>query len=370
MAIESIQETQAHAQFTANRSGHNWTCPYTVTVSSPRVGPLEIVNYFNHTVGRGIDSRMVYADETDPFAFCDSIAPVKRDRSGTVWDVTLLYSTPTAGDEERDQRDWRDRFGQPTRNPFEWVGDMDIGTDYVQVPVWKAWNEDAFPLGGGSGPYTRDYDTLGPVVNSAGIVLDPPLMTEVGEQVIRVVQNVSGWDDDWPANNENHISGTILKYSDALRANFDVAGRQFDTYTLKCTSVRGSYAQATVEDVVIPYWKVAVELRYRRRASPTYPFDGWLESVLDRGLSRAAVEGYPNGQGGQYSSDDFEDGMAHVAPARGPDGDRTGELVLLDGAGMPLDPSDDRAKTGVYCRWRVHPWTDFQGLPFNILDYA
>lgn len=372
MGIISVKEAQSHAQMVADRSGHNWTCPYIVEVDSARTGSFEIVNYFGDVLNRGIDSEMRYADEHDPFSYCDSIAPVRRDRSQTVWDVTLQYSTPTAGDDEREQREWRDRHGNPTRDPFAWIGSCEASTDYIQVPVWRAWNVDALPIGLGHGSYDRAAETLGPVVNSAGVVLDPPLIHEVGEHVMQIAKNVSYWSQDYEDDNGNHINGTPLILNPLLASDFELAVGIHEKYTIKCSSVRGSYARVQVDETMIPYWKVVVELRFRRRLSATYPLDGWLESVLDRGHSRGATEGDPDGRGGEWTGTEetHPAGVGHTSVIRGPSGHPTDEPVLLDGKGQPLDPASTDAKSGVYIRWRRHSLSSFQTLPFRIFDLA
>jgi hypothetical protein len=377
MAIVSVKESQSHAQFIASREGHNWTCPYIIETDGARTGPLEIVEYFGNTLHRGIDSSMVYGDEHDPFAFCDSIAPVRRQRSHHTWDVTLQYSTPRARDAESEQRDWTDSEGNPTQDPFAWAGEMSIATQYIEVPVWSAWNVDAFPIESTLYPsdtatYYRDANTLGPVVNSAGTVLDPPLMAQVSEQVIHFTLNVPMWSGTWIESHENKINDVPLQYADRVVADYIVEPRTFAAYTLRCTSIRGSYAIAMDGDTRVPYWKVSVEMRYRSRASDTNPIDGWLESVLDRGLSRGATFGDPDGYGGIYTlKGDHEDGMGHTSPIHGPSGSRIGEMVLLNGYGQPLVPSDPRAKTGVYCRWRKHGASDFFfNMPFSIFGWS
>lgn len=374
MAILEVKHAKEHAQFVANREGHQWVCPYIIKTDGARTGPFEIVEYFNHTLHRGIDSPMVYGDEVDGFSFCDSIAPVRRANSPTVWDVTLRYSTPTASDNEREQQEWRDRNGEPTRDPFAWVGEFSVSTQYIEVPVWKAWNVDAFPIASSLYPsdtatYYRNPDTLGPVVNSAGVVLDPPLMTQVSEQVITATLNVSFWDDVWIAKHENRINVYPIRYADRVMADYWVDHRVFEPYTVRCASIRGEFAQVVTGTSRVSYWRVTSEFRVRERASELNPIDGWLESVLDRGTSRGASEGDPDGHGGNYTmaGDDHEDGTVHAEPMRGPDGSRVGELTLLDGYGQPLSPSDPRAETGVYCRWRKHGASGFFfDMPFDV----
>lgn len=377
MAVVSIKHAQAHAAFTANREGHSWKCPYIVTVDDARDGPFQIVEYFNHTINRGIDSPMAYGDDRDPFSYCDSIAPKRRRNSQTVWDVELSYSTPLTSDERKEQREWKDRNGNPTRDPLAWRGKFERTTAYIEVPVWKAWNVDALPIESDLFPsdtatYYRSANKLGPVVNSAGTVLDPPLMHQITEEVISITKNVDLWVPEYIDDHADHINGTPLQWAHATILDFDLIQRTFPAYTLRCSSLRSSFAEVSDSTGRFPYWKVTAEFRYRRRADKNNPIDGWLESVLDRGITRGATEGDPDGHGGNYTmaGDDHEDGVAHAEPVRGPGGGRIGEMVLLDGYGQPLSPSDPRAETGVYCRWRKHAISDFMPFPLNLFDWA
>jgi hypothetical protein len=370
MGIESVQEAQATADMVADRSGHRYNAPYVVKVSDARVTPLEIVEYFGNTLKRGLDSPFRYADASDPFSYCDSIAPRRRTGSTNIWDVILAYSTPTAKDDENEQDDWTDEDGNPTRDPFAWKGDMSIATQYVQVPVWKAWNVDAFPIDSTTGTYHRSAETLGPVVNSAGIVLDPPLTVDYPERVIQITKNVPDWSETTVIDNENHINGTSKQFAGSIVRDFNAVQHTYYAYEIKCTSIQGRYAEvADADGSRVRYWKCAMEFRIRMRSTLGDPFDGWLETVLDRGLTRGGGVGDPDGTGGQYASGDLESGMARAAPVRGPDGDRIGELVLLDGTGQPLtDLTGSDAQDGVYCRWRVNPVSNFDNLPFPVFS--
>ena len=156
-----------------------------------------------------------------------------------------------------------------------------------------------------------------------------------------------------------------MTYADKFKDDYTILTQLFEPFTLKCTGAGASYFRQNGEN----YWRYTYEFRHRARATETNPLDGWLETVLDRGLTRVAGKGDDDGFGGSFSmaGDDHEDGMAHSAAIRGPLGDRIGELVLLDGHGAPLVPGsgDDE---GVYFRWRVNPLADFRALPLPIFD--
>lgn len=365
MSVVGIKHAQSHATFVADRSGHHYTAPYIVTTDSARTGPRAIVDYIGNVVGRGISTTFRYADESDVFAFCNAIKPVRRASSQKVWDVTLEYSTKKAEDPE--QPEWRDEDGKPTQDPFRYRGDIKIATQSVQAPVWKAWNVDPF-LGGS---YRRGANVLGAVTNSAGTVLDPPLMQEVPETIISTTSHAAGWDADWALGNVQHINTMTLQYTPYVLSAFNIAQKQFDAYTIRCTGLQGAFQESTDQNgETVRYWKVTQEFRIRARADLINPFDGWLDTVLDRGLSRTADDGDPDGHGGTFSTDDFEAGMSQTVGIRGIDGGRVGEPVLLNGAGQPLKllPGSDADVGGIYFRWRKQPESTFSNMAWPIFE--
>lgn len=359
MSVTAIDEAQEHAQVVKDKAGTRYTCPYHVRVSSARDGGDVIIAYME-SIGRGIGSTLRYADQVNSFAFCESIAPVRKSRSTTEWTVTLQY----APSEEDEQQQQPNPSGQPTDQPLDWRWDIESGSQLVQVPAWRAWNVDAFPLGGAGDGYERPADTLGPVVNSAGVVLDPPLMMNVVEHYFRLSGVVDlyalGWIDPYAG----AINEYNLRWHPQVAANYSISQNLFEPYTLKCTGATASYFRQNGEN----YWRYTYEFRFRARESETNPFDGWLESVLDRGTTRWAGLGGPDGLGGTTSSTDFEAGMADMAAVRGPMGDRIGEPVLLDGHGKPLRRGDEGDSEGVYFRWRVNKFADFRALPLQLFD--
>jgi hypothetical protein len=138
----------------------------------------------------------------------------------------------------------------------------------------------------------------------------------------------------------------------------------FEPFTVKCTGAGATFFRQKNEN----YWRYTYEFRMRARATATNPLDGWLETVLDRGLTRWAGKGADDGFGGSFSlaGTDHEDGMAHAATIRGPLGDRVPELVLLDGHGSPLASDAAAAAEGIYFRWRVNPIEDLRAIPLKI----
>ena len=253
--------------------------------------------------------------------------------------------------------------GEPVEDPLDWRYEISSGTQYFQVPVYKAWNMDAMPVGGAGAGYNRPLNTLGPVHNSAGIVYDPPLIREVPEMVLRVSGNALQY---WAALLQV-TGGTInqfeIQWSERLRTKYGFVAQFFQPCCVLCNSATADY-QLQGE---YKFWRYTFEFRLRQPADTINPQDGFLESILDRGLTRLANAGAPDGRGGTYSAGDLKAGMAEATAVRDIEDRRVPEIVLLDGHGQPLQGSDTLAATPVYFRWRVHPYGVFT-YPFLPLD--
>jgi len=358
MSIIAIVEAAAHATLTAGKAGkHDWTAPYILTSDNPRDDGLACVEYLT-SIGRGVGTTFKYGDRTDPGTFCKTIAPVRMANSTEHWAVVLTYSQQD-GSSTGNNED-----GEPTDDPLDWRYEISSATQYFQVPAWKAWNMDAMPLGGGGLGYRRPLDTLGPIHNSAGIVYDPPLMREITEMVVRVSGNALYY---WSAMLQA-TGGTInrfgINWSERLCQKYGFVAQFFHPCCVLCSSATADYRFEND----IAFWRYTFEFRLRQPADEINPQDGFLESVLDRGLTRLANAGAPDMIGGTYVSGDLKAGMAEAEAVRGLDGQRVPEMVLLDGHGQPLQGSDTLAAEPVYFRWRVHPYGVFTypWLPLEI----
>ena len=359
MAVTKCYEGQQHATLTAGIGDKDeWDCPYIVTVDSARDDGRTIVDYFD-SIGRGLGSRLYYGDREELLVVCRSITPVRRAGSRYVWDVMLHYGPINV----EPQQIHEDHDGNPTTNPLDYRWDVSTGVQYYQTPVWQAWNVDPFPVGGAGAGYSRPAETLGPVHNSAGIVLDPPLMRNHNEHIVRVTGNVSMYDQAW-ADVANHINKIPLTWSEKLKTKYRMVPTTIEKYCLLCTSAGAVYRRENAYD----YWAWTWEFAIRTRATDTNPQDGFLESVLDRGVTRLAKSGSPDGAGGIISPSDIEEGMAPAAAIRDWQGEPVPELVLLDGHGQPLQAASSISAPPVYFRWRIHPYEPlhFLGLPVSI----
>jgi hypothetical protein len=355
-AIECI-EAQAHATLTVGLKGrHEWSCPYIITMEYANDDAMECVLHLE-SIGRGILSNLAYGTTYDNTVVCKQISPTRRPQSAKVWDVVCTYSPPESAD-------GTDEDGKPTDDPFAWRSFISCVMAYFQTPVWKAWNVDALPEGGTGAGYKRPADTLGPVINSAGMVYDPPLMRETPEAVVRISGNYHQY---WQSGNITKKVGRINKWPLYWHASMAKYGFGYDKHEPYCVLCSAAGADYRYENN-LAFWRYTYEFRIRQRADDTNPQDGFLETILDRGLTRLANAGAPDGAGSTVSGASIKIGMAEAAGIRDWQGGRIGELVMLDGHGQPLQGSDTNTAPPVYFRWRVHPYGDFYypSIPLKI----
>lgn len=358
MSVTLIKTAQSHCSIVPSKTGRTAQAPYWVFCDSARDG-ADVVIAAMEAAGLGIGTTLRYGDTRDDYLFCAEMTPNRVPGQAMTWSVVNKYAEASST-EPRTQ----DGPNGPSNDPLEWYYDISQTMEAVQVPVWRAWNIDAYtgtPTG-----ITRPAGTLGPVQNSAGLVYDPPLTTEAYETVYRISGVLDTYVAGYTEGFANHINQRRVVFSDALCLEYSIFSERFDVYTLKVSSAMASYFRQNGD----AYWRYAYEVRYRQRAgddgsgNPLYLWDGWLEYVLDRGLSRWAGDGADDGLGGTISGTDIEDGMAPVAAIRGPLGDRAVELVLLDGHGAPLADGEDP----VNFRYRVNPQKDFSLMPLGIFE--
>jgi hypothetical protein len=259
------------------------------------------------------------------------------------WQVICECSTLEPQDKEDDE-------GNPTEDPIDWRYDISCSTQLFQVPAWSGWNVDV--MNG------VPANTFGPIRNSANIVYDPPLMREIPETVLRISGNA--W-EFWAAIlmvNAGSINQFEIAWSNLLCEKYGFVAQSFAPYCVHCTAVGADYR---VENGY-RFWKYTFEFHMRTPADSVNPQDGFLETILDRGITRAAGSGDPDGKGGIISPSDILEGMAPATAVRDIEDRRIPETVLFDGKGQPLI---DLTKP-VYFRWRIHPFGAFNYIPLDI----
>jgi len=344
MAVIRVWESQEAASGGVDKMGNRqYAAPYLCQVDSAYDGPVTIMNHLSAN-GPWPGDSFRYGNETDSTVLCTGISSPKRVSESTdVWTFVATYSTPDPADDKPDDN------GEPSDTPNDWRMHVSVNTSPFSVPVRQAWNVDPIPVPGKFSSFVRPAFTYGPVVNSAGVPYDPPLMKEDNEIIYRIkgfTETLKVADLDWPINNINSVS---LRWVTRLQKYYGLKNDKFEAFTLKCTSVAADVGWW--RDLV--YYTIDYEFRYRHRAANFEdPVDGWLEYVLDRGNSRLAGAGDPDGRGGTVSALDLKDGVAHAAPILDVDGRRVSEAILLDGAGQPA--TGDDLKNGVWFEWKIN----------------
>jgi hypothetical protein len=356
VTIVAWKEAKEHATLTSTAGGRReWSAPYLLTSDNPRDDGQTCVDFMD-TIGRGLSDTFRYADREDSTVWCKKVTPTRIPNSVLHWQVVCEYS-PLEPKESSEDED-----GNPTDDPMDWRYEISCGTQFFQTPVWKAWNIDPMPHEGVGAGYQCPAETLGPVVNSAGIVYDPPLLRDTPETVLRISGN---WPEYWAANltcYAGRINPSPLRWSVRLLTYYGFRDQVFPPYCVLCAAVTADYRR----DNGVSFWQYTYEWRIRERASTINPQDGFLETILDRGITRLAKGGSPDGKGGTISASDIKEGMGINSPVRDVAGDRVPELVLFDGHGQPLQAADSKSSPPVYFRWRVHPYAEFQVLPLDI----
>ena len=335
---------------------------YTVTLNcimdDPADEAQQVIEYcINEGYGIGIPYRL--GNGGDDFAFLQSISPRRVPQSAAHWKVALEYAPP----DDRDPQ--QTPGGGYSEDPTEWRWDIQMGYATWQEPVWRAWNETPFPNHPSPpiGAYTRAGGTYGPVVSSAGVVLDPPLMRDQFDRILQVTCFSLEFDDAVSDAYMGYINNDTIQYSDVLRTIYGVKehANGITKDTVKCTNATAGFRTCKIGRRTIGYWAWNWEFRYRVGA--------WWEEVLDRGITARGAGGMDDGIDGQFPGT-LPTAAAPIMPVVDGIGRRVPELVLLDGAGRPATAGSDAEKYGVYFTWRKEYRADFATIPFPIFKEA
>lgn len=349
--VEMVDVAQAPSG-TKSRKSRKYQAPWYVRTNDPADGPKVVVDYVE-SQGYSLGVPYAYKNDADPFSFLESITPTRVPKSVEWWLVQLSYS-PLDDEQEKP-----DTSGQPTADPTQWRQEHDMSFASWQTPVWKAWNLTTFPhpdcTAGATDPYTRVQGTEGPVVNSAGVVLDPPLMRDRFDRVWTVTAYADDWDDKHACDFMGRVNLFPVQYHTDLikHYGFTQPAAPFESYTWKCVQLTGRARYQPGRR----YWEYTLQFRYRA--------DGWFEEVLDRGIAARGAPGGATGTGNDMPAT-AATGSAPAMPVVDGIGRRVPELVLFDGGGLPIPASDAAEATGFYFQWLKDPTASFHLLPFHL----
>ena len=241
------------------------------------------------------------------------------------WTVACQYA-PDSESESNESPD-----GSSGQNPFSWNDEVDISTISSTVPVIRArMMSEKLGIPG------RKNGSLGPVVNSAGTIYDPPLETTGYVNVVRIVRNHQSprWDESNQYRNTVNSSDVVLiPRTPAIKMGLWITKGEGFCLPFHITS-------KIINDTHV--WVHTYEVHIKR--------GGWIVEVPDRGFCTTAAVASP----GEYGQNDspliprsiFDDaGMLSAEP------------VLLDGHGAPLASGEP----AVYIKYEVYdtlPWRD------------
>jgi hypothetical protein len=307
---------------------------YQVEVNDPSDGPETVLGAsglptINNAYAVGNDSR------SD--AFLQSLEPSRVSGSRLLWKVAAKWSTNKS--DANKGKGGTDNNGNPTDNPLEFRDEWEIGPSNVSRPVEWAYyrgqktaanpelTTDQLP-GPNAGTPGRVIDSIGPVTNSAGVVLDPPLEKDVALMLIRITKYRATWPNHDSYNNTINGPGNDLEGGQTHDGTFHLAapGYSKTVHPFTCKlSVNGSLQFQNL----ISYWRVAYELLIDEQY-------GWRFEIPDLGLEALMRAGDDNGRGGYVQLSDIVSGQARLRRLLDNEGNPLTTPILLDGQGKVL----------------------------------
>lgn len=264
-----------------------------------------------------------------------------------VWIATLHYADPEAAGGGNDTKDNKDVNGDNTDNPLELRPEMEYRTVQYQKPCEKALYQSGYS--GAADSFCKMNDRLGPVVNSAMVPFDPPVMVDGSRGVLRIKRNLTTLNCDSIFTNVINSKAATFSYRGISKTVAIYCGKIRDVSAVpRNHPVYGDYVECELFIDVID--------------------DGindWRVRPLDRGLTARAGYGDPDGHGGTFGVSDTRT-VTGIPPQRrltDLDGNLISEPILLDGNGQPLNDSKPTGALDppVYSLWKYYSeydWTD------------
>lgn len=357
MSGTELRTSQQGADGTVDSKGkRSYTAHYQVKMSRPADGPAEVIIFLGQ---RNIYFGVPYSynGDQDLSAFCNGLSPRRKPGSIEWWDVTVTYGPP-------EESDPQDENGYPSDEPNDWRWQCSMGYSTWQVALEKAYNLTVFPQQwpiGANCPYERALLTLGPVVNSANVPYDPGLMADVFDRVFQITTFSRTYDGSVADNYMGAINHDTISYHSHLTKHYKLVADSFAKYEVKCTNATATARTFIRGDQRIPYWEWNWEFRFRNRT--------WIEELLDRGLTGRPEDGVAGGNPG-YAGDEVDAGRSPLVPVLDMAERRVPEMVLFNGAGQPMLPSDPKWKEGYYFSWLKDTLANFTypNIPFKFFS--
>ena len=224
-----------------------------------------------------------------------------------------------------------------------------MGWVKVEQPVEKA-----IYLGGMSNADVRALGQLGPVVNSANNVYDPPLQIERSLMSLRITKNLP----NYPAELARMFSEAVNERAFAINNPKYGFKLLVPKWAAKCEGITGS----SQSEGNVNYWEVSYDLLIDFMPPPEKvslrfagePASGWHADVLDRGFHRRGQAGDLNEAGVAISSSDdaklLRSKKIRITDMQGDLGEPLADPSPLNGLGQPLQPGEE----SVYLHYQTY----------------
>lgn len=342
MAVISVDKHWNGSSGSRTKGGkREYTAVYKVVTDSALDQVATICDHFQNAGNLPyLGTPYQYANDNDPNAICVGIDPHREDKSAFQWTVSLKYETETGDKKDDDNnRQEKDPNGKLTSDPSQWRESWRVGQTQITVPV-----EEAVFQGGMFGPSAMKLPvgTKTPVVNSAFEPFIPPPEKEIDIAVYQREYYAIGLFSDEVVNQyQNRVNKNPIKFiRSEIGLDLNIA-----PYTCRIKSIGG-----TLEWINnLPWWRVSIEFW----VNPL----GWRKQIVDMGLNKSTVVGYPNQFAAEYVEGDIVSGRVRAERLLDQSGNPITEPVLFNGAGEPLVTSDS-APTPVYLTYSVYEEID------------
>ena len=361
MGIESI--TTIHRGWSGQRDqegGATYTCTDHVITDDPKDGPGNVLTYYQ-VAHRDLGSSYFIGNDMQVEATLHNIAAKQIDPLN--WHVVGTYKVAP---------DKKNKDDKPEKNPRAWVDEIDISTAAYQEPVRQSiymgqWDVTApvldrmrkmspgcLPFDGAPNQQQAHYLRQGqPVTNSAGTVLDPPLMKDMSYLICRITRTAEEFDANAATYFANTLNDRLIQVR-RLGLKFDI-----EPETAKMISITG---QRKMHNRIL-YWEWTIEFHIK---------DEWYVDILDRGYAHAKNIDETNDHDTKHPFNSANrlqlPGSPSIHPSPAPvnilvddAGHPIRDPVLLDGAGGVLG-EDNPAK---WLRYGIYPSVDWTPLKID-----
>ena len=233
-----LKTTHTAAEVKVGSDGkRTYTAQYLAKMDDAADGPAAVLDFLE-TRNISFDVPYSYNGDTDVTAFCQGITPRRKPGSVEWWDVTVQYGPKPEDDSQQDED------GNPSDDPDEWRWQHTMGYSTWQEAVWAAYNVTAFPhIDKGLRPtsFHRAPLVYGPVVNSANVVLDPPLMHDLFDRVWQITAFSRKFTSSVSDNYMGAINNTAAQYHTTITSKYNVNSDTFAMWEIKCTNATATY---------------------------------------------------------------------------------------------------------------------------------